>query len=303
MKSTLSMPQVAQVEHHWVQLSDGKIHLATVGAGEPVVLLPGMGMSWWQWRELMPLLADAGFRVLALDLRGEAWSDLPSAALTRTRRSEDVLDLLDRLELDRAHLVSHDLGSIAAYQLCLEHPDRFISQVLLAVPPPQLQFTIRMVPGMAQLWHQELLAIPALGPWLLRHGPLPGWLLGHFAARELPAEVTQLYTALLRDPATASGISCLCRRMLLPELLRITRGVYREQLFMMPTLFCFGTQDGAFPPPIVKQVFAQTTRYGPEVKLEMIEGAGHYLSDEQPTETNQVILQFLEESSSAPTST
>ena len=292
-KSKPTMPEVAGAEHTYVELSDGRMHVASMGQGDPVLLLSGFAQTWWEWRELMPALAKAGFRALAIDLRGEGWSDLPHQALTRTRRAADIVELLDALDVPSAHLVSHDMGSISAFQLGLEHPARVRRQVLLAVPPPQMRFSLDMLPGMRHLWHQEVLSIPLLGPALLRSGPLPQWLLTHFAARPWDSDVFDFYLALLRDPELSRAAALLCRRMVLPELARITRGAYRQQRFQTPTLFCFGTRDVGFPPRVTRKVFADTQPYGQDVHLALIDGVGHYIMDEDPQASTRVIMDFL----------
>ena len=288
-----AMPVITGVEHSFVRLRDGRMHVASMGSGPPVLLLSGFAQTWWEWREVMPALAAAGYRAIAPDLRGEGWSDLPVGAITRTRRAEDVLALLDVLGIDRTRLVSHDLGAITAFQLTLEHPDRFSAQVLLAVPPPQMRFSMVLVPGMRHLWHQEVLALPGLGPALLRAERLPRWLYSHFSARPLDPEIVAFYVALLRDPELARAAAPLCRRMVLPELGRITRGVYRRTRFDMPSLFCFGTRDVGFPPPITRRLFNNPEDFGPDVQLALIEGAGHYLVDEAPQDTTAQILEFF----------
>jgi pimeloyl-ACP methyl ester carboxylesterase len=288
-----AMPVVAGVDHTFVDLSDGGMHVATLGSGDPVLLLSGFAQTWWEWRDLMPALATAGYRAIAPDLRGEGWSDLPSGAITRTRRAEDVIALLDTLGLDRVKLVSHDMGAITAFQLTLDLPDRFSAQVMLSVPPPQMRFSVDLVPGMRHLWHQEALAIPGLGPALLRAGRLPHWLFSHFSARPLNPEVVALYVALLRDPELSRAAGPLCRRMVLPELGRIVRGAYRQERFAMPSLFGFGTEDVGFPPHITRKVFADPNAFGADARLALIEGAGHYVVDEEPDATTTVIVKFF----------
>ncbi|WP_227496915.1 alpha/beta fold hydrolase [Planctomonas psychrotolerans] len=287
------MPVVAGVDHAFVALPDGRMHVATSGEGEPVLLLSGFAQTWWEWRDLMPALATAGYRAIAPDLRGEGWSDLPADAITRTRRAEDVLALLDTLGLDRVRLVSHDMGAISAFQLALDSPERFSAQVMLSVPPPQMRFSFDMVPGMRHLWHQEVLAIPGLGPALLRAGHLPRFLFSHFSARPLDSGVVAFYVALLRHPELARAAGPLCRRMVLPELGRIMRGVYRNRRFAMPTLFVFGTEDVGFPPHITRKVFADATTFGDNVRLALVEGAGHFVIDEEPDATSTLIVEFF----------
>jgi len=288
-----AMPVVAEVEHTFVGLPDGRMHVATLGSGPPVLLLSGFMQTWWEWRNLMPALATAGYQAIAPDLRGEGWSDLPSAAITRTRRAEDVTAMLDTLGLDRVRLVSHDMGAITAFQLALDSPDRFSAQVMLAVPPPQMRFSIDLVPGMRHLWHQEVLAIPGLGPALLRSGRMSHHLFSTFSARPLNPEVVALADAMLRDPEISEAAARLCRRMVLPELGRIVRGAYRQERFAMPSLFVFGTDDIGFPPHITRKVFADPNAFGADVRLALIEGAGHYVADEEPDATATVIVEFF----------
>ncbi|MFU8946882.1 alpha/beta fold hydrolase [Mycetocola zhadangensis] len=186
----VDMPLVPGVDHWFAQLPDGRMHVASMGSGPPILLLSGFAQTWWEWRDLMPALAAAGYWAIAPDLRGEGWSELPQDAISRTRRAEDVIALLDTLDLARVRLVSHDMNAVTAFQLTLGTPDRFAAQVMLAVPPPQMRFSSDMIPGMRHLWHQEVLAIPGLGPALLRAGGLPRWLLSHFAAQPLDPEVS-----------------------------------------------------------------------------------------------------------------
>ncbi|MET0933422.1 MAG: alpha/beta hydrolase, partial [Mycetocola sp.] len=288
-----NMPNVAGVDHTFVDLPDGRMHVATVGSGDPVLLLAGFGQAWWQWRHLMPTLAAAGYQAIAPDLRGEGWSALPSAAVTRTRRGEDVTRLLDTLGHDRVRLVSHDIGAITAFQLTLNSPDRFSAQVMLAVPPPQMRFSFDLVPGMRHLWHQEVIAIPGLGPALLRQGRLPHHLFTHFSSRPLDPEVVALAVALLGDPELSQAAGRLCRRMVLPELVRIIQGAYRQERFAMPSLFIFGTEDRGFPAHITRKVFADPDAFGADVRLALVDGASHFVLDEEQDATTTLIMEFL----------
>ncbi len=292
MTTTIVMPVVEGVDHTFVDLPDGRMHVATLGTGDPVLLLSGFSQTWWEWREVMPALARAGFQAIAPDLRGEGWSELPFGAISRTQRAADVLTLLDSLGHDRVRMVSHDMGAITAYQLALNVPERVSAQVVLAVPPPQLKFSPDMAPGMRHLWHQEVLAVPGLGPALLREGHLPQQLFSHFLARPLSPEVLALYIALLRDIELSRAAAPLCRRMVLPELLMIVRGAYRRQRFAMPSLFIFGTADIGFPPDITRRVFADTTTIGRDVRFALVEGAGHFVVDEDPDATAVLIVEF-----------
>jgi pimeloyl-ACP methyl ester carboxylesterase len=288
-----AMPVVDGVEHTYVHLPDGRMHVAMLGSGDPVLLLSGFAQTWWEWRDLMPQLAAAGYQAIAPDLRGEGWSELPFEAITRTRRATDVIALLNALGLSRVRLVSHDMGAISAFQLTLKAPRRFSAQVMLAVPPPEMKFSADMLPGMRHLWHQEVLAIPGLGSALLREGHLPRFLYSHFTAQPLSPQIVAVYVALLRDFDLSRAAEPLCRRMVLPELGRIIRGTYRKQRFAMPSLFVFGTEDIGFPPHITRKVFANSDVFGVDTRLALVDGAGHYIADEKPEATAALVTEFF----------
>ena len=71
------MPAVEGVEHIYVNAGGLRTHVAVAGpeGGEPVMLLHGWPQHWWLWRNVMPELAAAGYRVYAPDLRGLGWSE------------------------------------------------------------------------------------------------------------------------------------------------------------------------------------------------------------------------------------
>lgn len=287
------MPHVAGIEHASVALLDGRMHVATAGTGDPVLLLSGFAQTWWECLTVMPALARAGYRAIAPDLRGEGWSDLPSESITRMRRAQDVIALLDRLGLDSVRLVSHDIGAITALQLALGASTRCSSQVMLSVPPPQLRPSFQLVPGMRHLWHQQLLASPGLGRAVLRSGHLTRHLFPHFSTRPLDPDVVALADALLRDRELSIAAERLCRRMVVPEPVRILGGAYRRARFAMPSLFVFGTHDIGFPEHVTRRSFADASAYGVDVRLALVEGAGHFVVDEEPDATTMLILEHF----------
>ena len=77
------LPQVPGVTHHRVRARGVEFHYAEAGSGDDVVLcLHGWPQHWYEWRNLMPALADR-YRVIALDLRGFGWSEAPPTATRR----------------------------------------------------------------------------------------------------------------------------------------------------------------------------------------------------------------------------
>jgi pimeloyl-ACP methyl ester carboxylesterase len=103
----MDLPAVEGVTHRWVQARGLTFHVAEAGGGEdPVLLLHGWPQSWYEWRSLMPALADR-HRVVAMDLRGFGWSDAPRRGYEKENLADDVLAVLDELGIER---VGHDWG-------------------------------------------------------------------------------------------------------------------------------------------------------------------------------------------------
>ena len=119
------------------------MHCLEAGApGQPcVVLLHGFPELAYSWRKVMPALADAGYHVVAPDQRGygatTGWDgryDGDLASFRMLNLVEDVLALLERLEIRRAHVVGHDFGSPVAAYCALTRPDVFRSVALMSAP-------------------------------------------------------------------------------------------------------------------------------------------------------------------------
>jgi len=117
-----SFPQVAGVEHRFLDAGGLRMHLAEAGEGRPIVMLHGWPQHWYLWRRVIPLLA-AQARVLCPDLRGFGWTDAPSRGYDRDTMAGDVLALLDELGLDQVDLVGHDWGGWIGFLLALRWPE------------------------------------------------------------------------------------------------------------------------------------------------------------------------------------
>jgi pimeloyl-ACP methyl ester carboxylesterase len=100
------LPHVDGVTHRWLEARSIRFHVAEAGSGDdPVLLLHGWPQHWYEWRYLMPALADR-HRVLAPDLRGFGWSDAPRDGYLREEMARDVLARRPRLGwLDRFHFL------------------------------------------------------------------------------------------------------------------------------------------------------------------------------------------------------
>jgi len=113
-----------------------QLHVVDAGSGPPVVLAHGFPELSYSWRHQVPVLADAGFRVLAPDQRGYGRSSRPERVedYDLLALTGDLLALLDDVGVDRAVFVGHDWGAILVWQLALLAPERVAGVVGMSVP-------------------------------------------------------------------------------------------------------------------------------------------------------------------------
>jgi pimeloyl-ACP methyl ester carboxylesterase len=289
-----TLPRIAGVLHRTIELPGLRMHVAEAGAGQPILLLHGFPQHWWEWRQVLPRLAD--HHVVCPDLRGAGWTDAPSRGYSRGHLLTDLVGLLDALGLERVRLVSHDMGAISAFALCLDHPDRVVSHVALGVPPPFLSLSPRLIPAFRHLWFEEALAVPGLGPRLLagRRQRLPRSLFSTFGVAPIEPAVVEAYIAPLRQPERARAASALNRHLVLPEIGWLMGGRYKRVGLRTPTLILFGTQDAAFPPEPVRILLRDVDRHADHVELDFLDGAGHFLADDAPDQVAERALLFFE---------
>lgn len=112
------------------------LHVTEAGDGPPVVLVHGFPELSYSWRHQLPALADAGYHVIAPDMRGYGRTSRPEAieAYDIEHLTGDLVALLDELGERRAVFVGHDWGSMVVGSLARLHPDRVAAVVAMSVP-------------------------------------------------------------------------------------------------------------------------------------------------------------------------
>jgi len=106
--------------HKLLRVGDVKIHAVLGGDGPPLVLLHGWPQTWWEWRRIMPVLAEH-YTVVALDLRGAGHSDCPQSGYDKASLAEDVHGAMVVLGFSRYAVCGHDIGAMVALALAFTH--------------------------------------------------------------------------------------------------------------------------------------------------------------------------------------
>ena len=277
-------PACPGVRHAFHDVATGiRMHVAEAGPedGPPVVLLHGWPQHWWCWRGVIPALADAGFRVLAADLRGSGWSDAPPGAYDKETLASDVLALLDALGIERTTLVGHDWGGWTSQLIALRAPERVERLVLCNIasvwPPSRVKTALN-------LWRfgYQVVGVPVLGPAIQRSGLMRRGLPG------VPEEDRAEFAALLREPGRAEAASALYRTFATREAPAVGAGRYTGQRLTMPTLVLHGTGD-----PVVRPFMVEVFRdHADDVEIEWVAGTGHFIADEQPALVAERVIAF-----------
>jgi pimeloyl-ACP methyl ester carboxylesterase len=276
--------------HDVIPLAGGRIAYSTVGSGEPVLLVHGLGGTGRTWRHLVATLAETHL-VIAPDLPGHGGSDAPAGDYSLGAHAAALRDLLVALGLSTATLVGHSLGGGVAMQFAYQFPER----------------TDRLA----------LVSSGGLGAGLtpmLRAATVPGAEPIVAALAHVPRAVTRrvLLPAMSRVPGLVSGQDS---RSLADDLrgladgrarhafVRTARSVidWRGQtvsaarqlglLADLPVLVVWGDDDRTIPPHHHRSVVREL----PHARLVEISGAGHYPQETAPDDLLPPLRSFLAE--------
>ena len=290
------LPELAGVRHRILDLPGLRMHVAEAGDGPPLVLLHGFPQHWWAWRKVIPPLAEH-YRVICPDLRGAGWTDAPPGGYTRDQLLADVLALLDALQLEKVDLLGYDWGGMVGYRVCLAHPERVGRFVNIATPHPYPRLRPRALLYLWRVWPMFAVAMPGLGPWLLRSGRqrLPRWMMtgdtddpSAFSPDDIDAFVSRL-----KDPARAAAGSKLYRSFILAEAKRSSAGAYHGTRLTTPTLSFYGAV--LYGDPLITQpdTLGGYEDYADDITMEYVPGTGYYIAEERPDVVVRRTLEFL----------
>ncbi len=165
---TIRLPD--DFDHHTADLGSIRLHYVREGQGEPVILMHGWPGFWWEWRKnIGPLAAD--FDVIVPDMRGFGDSEKPDLSnidLYGTLvATDDLANLLDHLNVERATLVGHDYAAIVIHKFARKYRERVERAVVMDPIVPGFDTRYMSAEHFSESWyakfHQLDMAVELVG--------------------------------------------------------------------------------------------------------------------------------------------
>jgi pimeloyl-ACP methyl ester carboxylesterase len=285
------------MKHGMVQIEpDLRIHYVEAGEGErTIVLLHGFPQTWWAWRRVMPMLARAGYRVIAIDYRGAGNSSRPAGGYDKRTMAGDIRLLLRKhMKLQGpVALVGHDIGLMVAYAYAEMFSDAVSHLVVMDAPLPGTAVfdKLRSDP---RVWHFAFHGTRDV-PEMLVAGRERQYLQLFFNARIFdPSAVSESDLDLYTSAYSAGGAMRAAF-----ELYRAfdqdsqdnRKALEKNGKLKIPVLAVYGaiSNTGRGVEEMMHEVAESVT--GLEVS-----GSGHWIAEENPEAFADGVLQFLGES-------
>ncbi|CAM3662449.1 alpha/beta hydrolase [Nocardiopsis rhodophaea] len=282
--------------HRTVSAAGTRFHAVEAGTGPLVLLLHGFPQFWWSWHEQLVALADAGYRAVAVDLRGYGASDKPPRGYDLVTLASDAAGLIRALGEGEAVVVGHASGGLLGWTMASYFPTSVRRLAVLSMPHPLrlrralassgqawagrhlLGFQVPMLPERRLVAHDAARVAEMLHEW-----SRPGW----------PDHTTE---RRVRDAFQIPGVAhsslefhrWMFRSQVRPDGRRYMRRMRR--LIRVPTLHVHGALD----PYLLPATARGSGRYvNAPYRWRVIEGAGHFPHQEQPRRVNTTLVGWL----------
>jgi pimeloyl-ACP methyl ester carboxylesterase len=257
-----------------------RLHTTMTGQGPPVLLLHGFPDTHIVWRKQVSVLAAAGYRVLAPDLRGYGRSDAPGGVhdYTLEKLRGDVLGLLDALKIDKVRLVGHDWGGLIGWQLAALAPQRIERLVALSTGHPSAIARAGIVQHLRMTYVLGFI-LPGIAEQMLRAGD---W----FMMRQFTGEPGQA-DHWKRDLSAPGRLSAALNYYRANVGLALPKSYPRVRV---PVMGIWSDGD----PALGEKQMRDSARYvDAEFRFERIHDADHWLQLTAHAQVNRLLLDFL----------
>jgi pimeloyl-ACP methyl ester carboxylesterase len=312
--------------HRVVSGGGRRIHLVEQGAGPLVLLVHGFPESWYSWRHQLPVLAAAGYRAVAIDVRGYGRSGGPADpdAYRMAELVEDNAFVVRALGEETAVVVGHDWGSVIAANSALLRPDVFRAVGLLSVPyaPRGGPRPSDVFAGMGgeefyvsyfqEVGRAEAEIEPDVRGWLAGFyaafsgdtmpgpgAPDPhfvgegGTLRERFPAGRLPGWLGERDLDVYAGEFERTGLTGALNRYRNMDRDWEDLAAYDGAAITQPSLFAGGGLD-ASTTWLADAIAAYPVTLPGLVSSHLLDGCGHWIQQERPDEINELLVGWLD---------
>lgn len=275
--------------HGYADVNGVTIHYVIGGSGDPVVLIHGWPQTWYEWKLVMPRLAER-YTVIAVDMRGIGGSSkpAPSAGYDARTMAVDIHELMRALGFDKASIVGHDIGLLVAFAYAVTYPTEverlvILEGLLVGIEPMWTEFARD-----PRSWNFGFNETPELAEQLTsgRERIFLRWFFDNISARPeaITKEAEDQYVEAYSAPGAMSASFEWYRAF--PKNIEFNLASARSKL-RMPVL-ALGAEKtmGRFMVPMMQAV-AEDVRGG------VIPECGHYVPEEQPEYLVEQLFAFL----------
>ncbi|PMB37817.1 alpha/beta hydrolase [Fischerella thermalis CCMEE 5330] len=294
--NTQQLPTTATFEKHLWTWQGYKIQYTVLGTGKPLVLVHGFGACIGHWRKNIPVLADAGYQVFALDLLGFGGSEKAPIDYTVEVWVELLKDFWIAHINQPAVFIGNSIGALLSLMVLAEHPEIVAGGVLinsaggLSHRPHELNPLLRVVMSV----FNKLVGHPITGSFVFNRirqkHQIRRTLYQVYHDRQA---VTDELVDMLYTPSCDPGA-----QKVFASILTAPPGPTPAELLpkvQHPLLVIWGADD-PWTPITGAKIYEQARDNGKDIKIVPIPGAGHCPHDEVPDVVNSQIVQWLQDS-------
>jgi pimeloyl-ACP methyl ester carboxylesterase len=284
--------------HRSVSANNTRFHVAESGDGPLVLLLHGFPEFWWTWQRQLVSLQEAGFRAVAVDVRGYGGSDKPPRGYDLITAASDAAGLVRALGEANAVVVGHDWGALIAWTMAVYHPKVVRRLAIVSMPHPlRLRTAVMYDPlGQARRSGYALgFQLPVLPERQLvaRRAQRVAHMLSEWSGPGWPDQATErTYRAAMCLPSVAHSAleyhRWLVRSRFRPDGWRYSRSMRFP--IQAPTLHLHGSLDTCMLPSAARG----SGRYvEAPYRWRLIDGAGHFPHEEVPERFDAELCSWL----------